>query len=100
VIGAASLGVGYAAWRAWRFRDRLSLWVVAWVAATYLSFYPLVLFEDRTTYLYYMLPALPAVCLGLAQLLLRSGLPRAVMWGYVVVLLVGFWDYYPIRRPW
>jgi hypothetical protein len=98
VIGVASLAVSYAAWRAWRFRDRLSLWVVAWVAGTYLSYYPLVLLGHRTTYIFYFLPVLPAVAVAIAQVLRQSGLPRFVTFGYLVGLAIAFVDYFPFRR--
>jgi predicted membrane-bound dolichyl-phosphate-mannose-protein mannosyltransferase len=98
VIGAAPLAVAYTAWRAWRFRERLSIWIVAWVAGTYLSFYPVVLIQGRTTYLFYFLMTLPAVCVAIAQLLLRSTLPRVVLWTYLLVLVIAFLDYYPFRR--
>jgi predicted membrane-bound dolichyl-phosphate-mannose-protein mannosyltransferase len=98
VIGMAPLAISYAAWRAWRLRDRLSIWVVAWVVATYFSFYPLVLISQRTTYIFYVLPALPAVAVAIAQLLRQARLPRFVVAGYLVGLLVGFAEYFPFRR--
>ena len=98
VIGALGLGISYSAWHAWRFRDRLSFWVLAWFAGTYLLYYPLVLLSGRTTYLFYFLPALPAVAVAIAQLLRQSGLPRLVTWGYLTALAIGFLEYYPFRR--
>jgi 4-amino-4-deoxy-L-arabinose transferase-like glycosyltransferase len=98
LIGAVPLALSYVAWRAWRLREALSLWVVAWVAATYLAYFPLVLFSDRTTYLFYILPALPAFAVAIAQLLRQARLPAAVTWGYLLALLVGFVFYYPFRH--
>jgi dolichyl-phosphate-mannose-protein mannosyltransferase len=98
VIGVAPLAFAYSAWRAWRFRDTLSVWVVAWVAATYLSYYPLVLISHRTAYLYYFLPTLPAVAVAIAQLLRQSALPRVVTWGFLVGLAVTCYEYFPFQR--
>jgi len=97
LIGAAPLAISHVAWRAWRFREMLSIWVLAWVATTYLVYYPLVLFADRTTYLYYILLTMPALAVATAQLLRQSALPRVVTWGYLIALLVGFGLYYPFR---
>ena len=96
VIGTAPLAVSYVAWHAWRFRDRLSLWVVAWVVATYFSFFPLAVISHRTMYIFYALLPLPAVAVAIAQLL--RALPRVVVPAYLLALLVGFADYFPFRR--
>lgn len=98
VIFAAPLAVLYVAWRAWRFREKLSLWVLAWIAATYVAFYPLVLLTQRTTYIFYILPALPAVAVAIAQLLREPRLPRALTWSYLLALAVGFAFYFPFRH--
>ena len=63
---------------AWRRQNRLALWAVAWGAANYLPYVALGLFTNRIMYIYYFLPALPAVAAAVALLLARSGLPRFV----------------------
>jgi len=97
IIGAAPFGVSYTAWRARRHKDRLATWVLIWIAATYLPFYPLAMLEQRISYLYYFLPTLPAVTVAIALFLRHGGLPRIVQWTYLVMVLVGFVGYFPFR---
>lgn len=98
LLVAAPFALAYVAWRAWRVRDALSRWVLAWVAATYLSYYPLVLLTHRTTYIFYFLPTLPSLAVAIAQLLRQSRLPSLVTWVYVLALAVAFAVYFPFHR--
>jgi hypothetical protein len=85
-------------WQAWTTRDRLSMWAVAWIAATYLPYVALVLINHRVTYLYYFLPVVPAVAVAVGLLLFRGGLPRFVSVGYLVAYVLGFAAYFPFRQ--
>ena len=76
IIGAAPFGMTYVFWRAWRFRDRLSLWAAAWIVATYLPYYPLAMLEHRISYIYYFLPTLPAVSVTRRQIVPWTKSPK------------------------
>jgi dolichyl-phosphate-mannose-protein mannosyltransferase len=97
VIGAAPLGIAYSVWRALRCRDPLAMWAVLWLACTYLPFFPLALLQHRIMYIFYFLPTLPAVAVGLAVFVRESGVPRTVLWTYLAVVLFGFASYFPFR---
>jgi predicted membrane-bound dolichyl-phosphate-mannose-protein mannosyltransferase len=97
IIGAAPLALGYAGWRWWRTREPLALWVMAWVAGTYLPYFLLALVTNRITYIYYFLPVLPAVTVAIALFLRHSGLPRVAVWAYLAAVLLGFLGYFPFR---
>ena len=97
VIGAAPFAVAYALFRTLDARDRVGLWVLAWVAAMYLPFVLLALVEHRVSYIFYFLPTLPAVAAGVALFLRRAGLPPLVVGTYLAAVLLGFVLYYPFR---
>lgn len=98
LIGTFALGISAAFWLAWRGRSRLARWSLVWIAVNYLPYVVLVLARSRITYIYYMLPVLPALAVAVALLLRRSGLPRFVMWGYLVAFTLAAVAYYPFRQ--
>ena len=98
LAGAIPLAALYTAWYAWRTRDRLAIWAIAWGAANYVPYLLLAAFTPRIMYIYYALPLVPAAAVGIALLLTRSGLPRAVLWGFLAAYLIGFAAYFPFRQ--
>jgi 4-amino-4-deoxy-L-arabinose transferase-like glycosyltransferase len=98
LIGAAPIAFLFAVALAWRAENRLAMWCVLWAAATYLPYYALVLVGHRITYLYYVLPAVPALAVAVALLLARANLPRIVAFGYVIGIGLAFVAYFPFRQ--
>jgi dolichyl-phosphate-mannose--protein O-mannosyl transferase len=98
LVLAAPLAVAFGAWLAIRRRDALAAWSLVWIAANYLPFYFLAIVAGRIMYLYYILPAVPGAAALTALLLARSGLPRAVLWAYLVALSVAFVGLFPFRQ--
>ena len=88
----ASFGV------AWRTRDRLATWAVAWSLANWLPYVLLVLVSQRVMYIFYVLPVVPAAAAGVGVLLWRMGLPRWISAAYVVAYVAGFVAYFPFRQ--
>jgi hypothetical protein len=98
LIGTFALAMSAAGWLALRGRSTLGRWTVVWVAANYLPYLVLVLAKSRITYIYYFLPVIPALAVGVALLLMRSGLPRFVLWGYMAAFALAVIAFYPFRQ--
>ncbi|MDQ6748680.1 MAG: glycosyltransferase family 39 protein [Candidatus Dormibacteraeota bacterium] len=97
LIGTFPLAFAYSAWRAWKFQERLSIFVIAWLIGAYLPFYYLAIVGERISYIFYFLPTMPVVAISIAQLLRHEALPRLVMWVYLVAVLGAFVGYFPFR---
>jgi hypothetical protein len=98
LAGAIPIASLFALWAAWRSKNQLARWTIAWAAANYLPYVALSIVNQRVTYIYYFLPVIPAVAIAVAILLLRSGLPRFVTWGFIVAFAAGFVAYFPFRQ--
>jgi hypothetical protein len=106
-LGAASpfvlllwpLSLSFAGWAWWRRQPggAAGTFALAWFAANYLPFYATTLLGQRIAYLFYFLPALPAIALANSCLLFASGLPRVVAWAYLAAVLAGFYGYFPFK---
>jgi dolichyl-phosphate-mannose--protein O-mannosyl transferase len=82
---------------AWYERDRVAALGAAWCLGTFAPFVLESELLDRISYLYYVLIVLPGVYLVTARLFSPSRVPKAATIGWVVALVIGFVDLYPVR---
>jgi predicted membrane channel-forming protein YqfA (hemolysin III family) len=87
----------YCSYNYYQRRDDLSLLVVALFAATYLPFYPAVIIGQRVTYLFYILQAVPAICAGIAYMVVDTRLPKYVVLFYLAVVVYAFCVMFPFN---
>jgi hypothetical protein len=85
----------------WRRADVVALIAIAWFLGTFLP----AIFESyalmRVNYLYYMVLVTPAIYLALARVFGDRRMPTVATMGWVVMLIFGFADLFPIRvLPW
>jgi 4-amino-4-deoxy-L-arabinose transferase-like glycosyltransferase len=98
LVGAIPLAGLFTAWYALRTRNRLAMWAIAWAAANYVPYLILAVLTPRIMYIYYVLPLIPAVAIGIGLLLTRAGFPRPVRWGFLIAYGIGFAAYFPFRQ--
>jgi predicted membrane-bound dolichyl-phosphate-mannose-protein mannosyltransferase len=101
IIVLAVPGLGLAIHTAWTRRDTVSTLCVVWFLATFVPFVvaaaPFGTYGNRTSYIYYMVIVMPAICVMVAQFWSRQWLPRAALLGYVAILGYWFVTLYPFR---
>jgi len=88
----------YCSYNYYQRRDDLSLVSIVLFAGTYLPFFPAVILGERVTYLFYLLPAVPAVCGAIAYMIADTKLPRVVVIFYLAVVLYIFVVMFPFQR--
>jgi hypothetical protein len=81
----------------WRGADTVALIGLAWCLGTFLPSAAESVISNRVNYLYYMLIVMPGVYLVLARVFGDRRMPRSAVFGWVVMLIYGFGDLYPIR---
>lgn len=97
VVMLTPLAMAYAAFLAWTRRDNLSFMALTLFAATYGPYWPAAMFAHRISYIFYFLPAIPAVAIGTALFMYHPQMPRIVRWAYVGAVVLGFIAYFPFR---
>ncbi len=98
IVFAVPFAIAHTAQSAWRRRDDLSFMVLALFITTYLPYWPAALLAQRISYIFYFLPTIPAVTLGIASFLYSRGVPRVVRWAFIGAVLLGFFGYFPFRH--
>ncbi|GEM_PF-343465 len=95
LIAGLPLALAYALARLRGSDNRNALLALVWFALAYLPFLPATVLDHRIAYIYYMLPAVPAIALASAELFADPRIPRSVTIGYIVAILYGFAGYFP-----
>jgi hypothetical protein len=99
VIFAAPFALIHAAKAAWRGTwsdSRLGTFAVAWFLANYGPFLFAWVIARRVSYIYYMVPSLPAFAVAIAAL--SGRLPRFLRWSFVGAVLYSFCLSFPFRK--
>lgn len=97
LLGSLALIVPFGTWAAWRQHDSVAGFSLVWAGATFLPYVALAAVANRVMYLYYALPAIPALAMLAAVFICRARLPRPVAWAYLAAMVVGFLVYFPFR---
>ena len=97
VIFATIPVVLWAAVEAIRRGSQLALLVLAMVTGTYATLVVAALQTPRPSYLYYFLPTVPAIAIGLGGLLQSTRIPRWLTFAYLAAAAGAFVYYFPFR---
>ena len=87
----------YAAYSYYQKRSDLTLLSVVWFAVTYLPYYPAMIIDQRVTYLFYLLAAVPAICAAIAHMIMDQSPPKLVVLFYLGVVLLAFFFMFPFK---
>ncbi|MDA8219078.1 MAG: glycosyltransferase family 39 protein [Dehalococcoidales bacterium] len=97
VVAMLPLALAFLLERAARTRHDLPLLLLALLAATFLPSLAVAVFADRVSYIFYFLPVLPALCAGIAYLLLDNNFSRVLALGYAIGVVFGFLTLFPFK---
>lgn len=89
--------IAYSGYVYWRQKKDIALLSLIWFIVTYLPYYPAVIFGNRVTYIFYFLPAIPAVCTSISYMIADQNPPKLVVLFYLGVVLVSFYFLFPFK---
>ena len=89
--------IAYAGYSYLRQKSDIALLSIIWFIVSYLPYYPAVLLGHRVTYLFYFLPAIPAVCAAISYMIADQNPPKLVVLIYLGVVLVSFYLTFPFK---
>jgi dolichyl-phosphate-mannose-protein mannosyltransferase len=95
VIAAAPIALFYAAQRVWKARSRLGAFALAMFVGNFGPMFLAWVVFSRTSYIFYMVPAVPAFACAIA--LLGGRLPRPVQSCFAFAVLYAFFFNFPFR---
>jgi dolichyl-phosphate-mannose--protein O-mannosyl transferase len=85
----------YAAYSYFDRQDDLSLFTIVWFAASYMPFLGAAILANRVTYLFYFLPAVPAVAAAVAEMIADQHPPKIIVLFYLGVVVWWFFNTFP-----
>jgi len=78
-------------------KNDIALLSIIWFMVTYLPYFPAVLLSHRVTYLFYFLPAVPAVCAAIAFMIADQNPPKLIVLVYLAVVVLSFGLMFPFK---
>ena len=95
VLAAAPLALAFAVRKAWNERSPLATFAVASLFANFAPIFVAWAVFSRTSYIYYMLPIVPAFAWALA--VAAYAVPRSMRWAFAAMVLYAFAFSFPVR---
>ena len=87
----------YSAYSYFERQDDFSLLMIVWFAASYMPFLGAVILANRVTYLFYFLPAVPAVVGAVSHMIADQNPPKWVVLFYLAVVVFWFFREFPFK---
>lgn len=95
ILFTTPLALFVCAQRVWAGTSRLAAFAIAWVLSNFGVIFLVWVIHSRTSYIYYMVPAIPAFVCALA--VVSESVPRSVRWAFAATVLYGFFYWFPFQ---